>query len=237
MRGGQCARTSPCAHVRHMARRLALLALLACAVFAHRPPSRRARNTEADSESLDPFVIFDDYDYSQDTSPQPRVRTTTPSSKVILRGKPKYPKVNVTVKTAKGEDKKVIKTTNINIESHTNFIVTKPPLMNPNSVTKSPQVHVGDQYVLVESPEVEYVTRKTTKKPATSRRPSTRRPTTRRPSTRRPSTTRRPTPRPVRTKAPPTRKTTCPSKNTGWLSTFFQNNKLKKNSKKPAKSG
>lgn len=228
VRRGQCARTSPCAHARHMARRLALLVLLAATV-ARRPRSPSSSQDISDSEP-DPFILWDDYDESRDTTPRPRIRTT-PITKVILRGK--GPKVNVTVKNS-GEDKKVVKTTNINIESHTNFIVTKSPPLKPNGVTKRPEL--DGQYILVQAPE-EYPARRTTKKPTTRRPPSTRRPTTRRSST-----TRRPTTRPARrtpkpTKAP-TKKTTCPPKNPGWLSSFFQSNKLvKKTPKKPAKSG
>lgn len=238
MRAGQCARTSPCAHARHMARRLALLALLACAVALHPHPRSRYTDDYSDTDSADPLVLWDDYDDSRDTTPPPRLRTTPPVSKVILRNK--RPKVNVTVKD-KSDDKKIIKTTNINIESHTNFIETKPPM------TRRPSVEDGQHYVLVHSSEHQ-VTIQTTKKPEktrrppTTRRPTTRRPTTRRPTTRRSTTTRRPTTRPKRrnqktTKAPQNRKTTCAPKTTGWLTSFFQSNKAKKTPKKPEKSG
>ncbi|XP_075969530.1 carboxypeptidase A4-like isoform X2 [Anticarsia gemmatalis] len=217
-----------------MARRLALLTLLACAAAARRPPPHSA--DISDSESLDPFSVWDDYQDSYETTPPPRPRTTTLSAKVILKGK--IPKVNVTMKNAKGEEKKVIKTTNINIESHTNFIVTKPPLVKPNSETGLPVLQIGDQYLLVETPNVEHVTRATTRKPATSRRPTTRRTSTTRRS---PTTTRRPTTRPMRrtktTKSPYHKKTPCPPKYSGWLSSFFEDNKLKRVPEKPAKSG
>lgn len=230
----QCARTSPCAHARHMARRLALLTLLACAAAVRRPPKQSS--DISDSQSLDPFSVWDEYSDSYENTPPPRLRTTTLSAKVILKGK--IPKVNVTMKNAKGEEKKVIKTTNINIESHTNFIVTKPPLVKPNSVTGRPVLQIGDQYVLLESPDMDPVTRATTRRPSTTRR------TTRRPSTTRrlPSTTRRPTTRPMRrtpktTKSPYNKKTTCPPKYSGWLSSFFEDNKLVRVPVKPAKSG
>lgn len=215
-----------------MARRLALLTLLACAAAVRRPPPR---SSSSDSESLDPFSVWDDYD-SYETTPPPRPRTTTLSAKVILKGK--NPKVNVTMKNAKGEDKKVIKTTNINIESHTNFIVTKPPIVKPNPESGLPMYQIGEQYLLVESPNVEHVTRTTTKKPTTTRRPATKRTTT----TRRPPTSRRTTTRPMRrtktTKSPYKKKTTCPPKYSGWLSSFFEENKLKRvPERRPAKSG
>ncbi|PZC84390.1 hypothetical protein B5X24_HaOG204964 [Helicoverpa armigera] len=220
-----------------MARRLALLMLLACAAAARHPPTHSA--DISDSESMDPFSVWDEYEDSYETTPAPRRRTTTLSAKVLLKGK--IPKVNVTMKNTKGEDKKVIKTTNINIESHTNFI-SKPPIVKPNAVTGMPVLQIGDQYVLMESPEMEQVPRPTTRRPASTRRPSTTRRPSRRPnSTRRPaSTTRRTTTRPMRrttktTKSP--KKTTCPPKNTGWLTSFFQENKLKKVPEKPAKSG
>lgn len=210
-----------------MARRLALLALLALSVLALRPPFDS--DDLSDSEP-DPFILWDDYEDSRDTTPRPRIRNTTPITKLILRGK--GPKVNVTVKNSKGEDKKIVKTTNINIESHTNFIVTKPPPLKPNDVTKRPAGQFDGHYILVKAPDEDYVTRRRTKKPTTSRPPTTGRPTARR-------TTTRPTRRTLKTtKAPLTRKTTCPPKNQGWISSFFQNNKVvKKTPKKPPKSG
>lgn len=225
---GQCARTSTCAHARLMARRLALLSLLAVAVAALRPPL--ASYDLSDSEP-DPFLLWDDdYDDSRDPTPRPRIRSTTPITKLILRGK--GPKVNVTVKNSKGENNKIVKTTNINIESHTNFIVTKSPPLKRNDVTKRPTIQVDGQYILVQAPDADYVTRRSTKKPTTRRTPSTRRPTTRR-------TTTRPTRQtPKTTKAPQTRKTTCPPKNQEWLSSFFQDNKVvNKPQNKPETSG
>lgn len=210
-----------------MARRLALITLLVCAAAIRRPP----RNTAdiSASDSLDSFSVWDDYD-SYESPPTPRPRTTTPSAKVLLKGK--NPKVNVTKNNAKGEDKKLIKTTHINIESHTNFLGTKSPLGKPDSDTRLPVVQIGDQYLLVEGPTVEHV-----RKPATTRRPVTRRPsTTRRP----PTSTRRPTTRPMRntkaTKPPNKKKTTCPPTNSGWLSSFFDGNKVKKGSNTPEKA-
>lgn len=233
-----------------MARRLALLALLACAAAA-RAPLHSA--DVSDSEPLDPFALWDEYEESFETTTSPRPTTSKPSAKVILRGK--VPKVNVTVKNAHGEDskKKVIKTTNINIESHTNFIVTKRPLLNNKIATKGPQrplLHVGGDYVWLEAEDVAQAlaTRAPTRRPLSTRRPpTTRRTTTRRPTTTRrrppPTTTRRPTTRPLRrtakpTKPPPKKTTTCSPKNPGWLSTFFQQNKIiKKTPKKPANTG
>lgn len=218
-----------------MARRLALLTLLACAAAVRHPPTHSA--DISDSESLDPFSVWDEYEDSYETTPAPRTRTTTPSAKVILKGK--IPKVNVTMKNAKGEEKQVIKTTNINIESHTNFIA-KPPQGKPNAVTGLPVYQIGDQFVLMESPEMELVARPSTRRPTTKRPPTSRRPgTSRRPA----STTRRPTTRTMRrttktTKSPYTKKkATCPPKNSGWLSSFFEENKLKRVPEKPVNSG
>ncbi|CAH0701843.1 unnamed protein product [Spodoptera exigua] len=216
-----------------MARRLALLTLLACAAAVRRPPRHSA--DISDSESLDPFSVWDEYEDSYETTPVPRTRTTTLSAKVLLKGK--IPKVNVTMKNTKGEEKKVIKTTNINIESHTNFIVTKPPQLKPDSATGLPVLQIGDQYVLVESPDLQQVPRTTTRRPSTTRRPGRRPSTTRRP----PTTPRRPTTRPMRrtpktTKSPQSKKTTCPPKNSGWLSSFFEENKLKKVPERPGKA-
>ncbi|RVE43450.1 hypothetical protein evm_011901 [Chilo suppressalis] len=220
-----------------MARRLALLALLACAAAA-RPPHPHPHSSDiSDSESLDPFSLWDEYEESFETKPP---RTVKPSAKIIL--KTKSPKVNM----SKSEDvrKKVFKTTHINIASHTNFIVTKRPVLY-NSIKKGQGavVNVGEDYVYVGASDVERP--RPTKRPTTTRRPpSTRRPSTRRPTTRRPPTTsRRPVVKPVRTptkttKAPIRRKTTtCPPKNPGWISTFFQQNKIKKHKQKPANTG
>ncbi|XP_028162001.1 carboxypeptidase A2-like isoform X1 [Ostrinia furnacalis] len=236
-----------------MARRLALLALLACAAAARRPPRHSA--DISDSEPLDPFSLWDEYEESFETTTSPRPTTSKPSAKVIIRGK--GPKVNVTVKNPHEDGKKkIIKTTNINIESHTNFIVTKRPLVNSNSVTKGsqrPVLSIGGDYLWLSAENVKQATRSTTRKPQPVRRPPASRPTTRRPPssqrpTRRPqpprrqSTTRKPTTRPIRktakpTKAPNKKTTTCSPKNPGWLSTFFQENKLKKTPKKPVNSG
>lgn len=160
------------------------------------------------------------------------------------------------MKNGKGQNKKLIKTTNINIESHTNFIVTKPPLVKPNAnAPQLPLLQIGDQYLLMESSDVDYVTKATTRQPVSTRKPgSTRKPattkkppttrkpgSTRRPATRRTSTTRRPTTRPMRrtktTKAPNKIKTTRPPKNSGWLSSFFDEVNFKKVPEKPVKSG
>ena len=216
-----------------MARRLALLTLLACAAAVRRPPTHSA--DISDSESLDPFSVWDEYEDSYETTPAPRTRSTTLSAKVILKGK--IPKVNVTMKNTKGEEKQVIKTTNINIESHTNFIA-KPQQGNPNAVTGLTVLQRGDQYVLMESSEMEQLARPTTRRPPPTRRPAKRPSTTRRP----PSTTRRPTTRPMKrtktTKSPHSKKkTTCPPKYSGWLSSFFEENNLKKIPERPAKSG
>ncbi|XP_049867142.1 carboxypeptidase A2-like isoform X2 [Pectinophora gossypiella] len=228
-----------------MARRLALLALLACAAAAIRPPPHSY--DVSDSESLDPFVLWDDYESFETTPRPPRPRTTKISAKVILKAK--SPKVNVTMKNTKGENKKnVLKSTTINIESHTNFIMTKKPTIIaaqiPAKVPLRPYVTVVDQYEWVEQPGGAQATRP---RPSTTQRPrpsTTQRP--RPPSTPRrrpPSTTRRPTTRAVRrtTKSKPkqqTKKTTtCPPKNTGWLSTYFQGNKIKRAPTKQTKSG
>lgn len=250
----QCSRTSPCAHARHMARRLALLTLLACAVAARHPPS--GSSDVSISESDDPYFVWDEYDDSYETNtPQPRFRSTTTRTKVILRTK--IPKVNVTMMNAKGEHKKVIKTTNINIHSHTNFIVTKSPINSHDFVTSHPMVQIvwvdpsAEEYVLSSSTKRPTKVTSTTRRPiSTSRTTSTRRPVTirRTPTTRRPATTRRPvatrrpastTRRPVRTTKKYKRKTTArPPKQPGWLSSFFRDNSnFKREPKKPEKSG
>ncbi|XP_062526625.1 carboxypeptidase A2 isoform X2 [Bombyx mori] len=214
-----------------MARRLALLALLACVVALRRPPP--TYDDMYYSDSGDSYSLWDDYDDSYETTPPPRLRPTTTSAKVILRNK--VPKVNVTVKTSKGDDKKIIKTTNINIESHTNFIVTKAPVVSQGTVTRRPVIQISEDYVIVESPELhaDQFSKSSTKKPVTSRRPSS----SKRPTTKRPPTTRRSRPPLKTTKAPKVKKPTCPPKSTGWLSSFFQDVKEKKTPKKPAKSG
>lgn len=237
----QCARTSPCEHVRYMARRLALLVLLACAVAIHRPPLQRSSEA-SDSESMDPFILWDDSESYETTRP-PRPRTTKTSAKVILRAK--GPKVNVSVKKTKDEDKKnLIKSTTINIESHTNIVMTKrPPFMSmpkPNKVVQVPlqSVEDGDFYqdTWMEEPNLVSIAKPHPRKPSTTRRPPTS--TRRRPS---PATHRttthiaRRTPKP--TKTAPQRKISCPPKSTEWLSNYFQKNKVKKSPKKPEKSG
>ncbi|CAG9783705.1 unnamed protein product [Diatraea saccharalis] len=205
-----------------MARRLALLALLACAAIAR--PSRPYSAENSDSESLDPFTLWDDYEDSFET----KRPTAKPGTKIILKSK--LPKVNMTKNTQSDDaKKKVIKTTHINIASHTNFIVTKRPVLYNKVKKPGSIVNVGDDYVIVEASNV--AASEPPKKPVTTRRPpSTRRSTTRRP----PATSKRPTVRPVRTPSKttktPTRKktTTCSPKNPGWLSSFFQQNKIKK---------
>lgn len=215
-RNVQCARTSPCTHVRLMARPMTLLALFACAVAVH--PSVYPDDYYSESDS---YSLWDDYDSIETTS-----------AKVIIRDK--RPKVNV---THKSDEEKIIKTTNISIQSHTNFIVTKAPKGKPNSGSRHPLVQIGDQYLLVEAPDTEP---SSTKKPKPQHRPqpvSTRRPSTRRPSTtsRRPRTTpRRATLRPKTSKAPKLKRTTCPPKKAGWFSSFFQQ---KKSPKTPQNTG
>lgn len=231
---GQCSRTSPCALARYMARRLALLALLACAVavVVHRP---HYSSENSDSASFDPFAMWDDYDSYESVRP-PRLNKT--SAKVILRGK--LPKVNVTVKTAKGQNKKnIIKSTTINIQSHANFIMTKKPTVISVSV-KNPAIKVQqsseDEYEWMEESSMVQVSKPSPKRPSTTRRPSTtqrRTTTTRRPTTRR-STTRRTT-KPINKTQ--NKKIACLPKNPGWLSTYFKDNKLKSSSKKPSNSG
>lgn len=225
-----------------MARRLALLALLACAVaVVVRRPHYSTENSE--SASFDPFFMWDDYD-SYETVRPPRLNKT--SAKVILRGK--LPKVNVTVKTAKGQNKKnIIKSTTINIESHANFIMTKKPNVVSVSVKDPAKIiqessEVEDEYEWVEESSMVQVSKpfpkrhSTTQRPATTARPrtTTTATTTRRSTTRR-STTRR-TQKPI--KKSQNKKITCLPKNSGFLSTYFKdNNNLKKNSMKPSNSG
>lgn len=233
----QCARTSPCAHARHMARRLALLALLACVVIARRPPDPSSDLSDSDltdSDSMEPLLLFDDYE-SFEPTPPPRSRATKSSSKVILRRK--GTKVNVTMKNPKSENKKNYqKSTTINIESHTNFIMTKrPPVIKPMHVTNTPKQENEEDYGWVEELNTMQVStpgaqrRTTTRRPSTRRRPST--------STRRTTTTRTPKRTPKPTKKLQTKKTTCQPNRSVLLSNYFQDNKFKKASKKPAKSG
>ncbi|XP_053625720.1 carboxypeptidase A4-like isoform X2 [Plodia interpunctella] len=243
-----------------MARRLALL-VLACAAAMQRP---HYSDASSDSASYDSFSIFDDYDESFEPVPKPRPSTASP--KVILKGP--SAKLNASLNDSNNKQK-FVKTTNIKIESHTNFIVTKKPVHKPsveNKVTR-PVVQLGDQYILLDV-EDEVITaskKPTTRRPTSAQWPSpTRRPSSsRRPNpTRRPSSTRRPipsrrptksttkrrppatSPRPIRTtykitKPTPTKKTSCPPKKTGWLSTFFKDNQNQKKTapKKPSKSG
>ncbi|XP_034840225.1 carboxypeptidase A2-like [Maniola hyperantus] len=228
-----------------MARRLALLALLACAAAALHPPSHSTDTS--DSESSDPFTLWDEYVESYENTRPPRPVAVKPHAKVFLRSK--VPKLNMTKKTNKGDDK-VIKTT-INISSYTNFYVTKiPPIIETftSSYTRIPQgmyVNVTEQQSWVNG--VSQVSRVSTKKPAKSRPSTTRRPpTTPRPrtTTRRQRTTttrRRSTTRSVRltskTTKVPKQKVTCSQKKPGWISNFFENNKIKKSAKKQEKSG
>lgn len=235
-----------------MARRLALLALWTCAAAALRPPS--PSTDVSDSDSSDPFAFWDEYEESYENTPPPPPPprpAAKPNAKVFLRGK--APKVNVTKKTTKS-DEKVIKTT-INIESHTNIYVTRiPPIMETftSSYTRAPPgmyVNGNEQQLWVNG--VRQGSRvSSTKKPARSRPSSTRRPrpptTTRlRVSTKRPRTTTTRRPRPAtRTARPktkstkvPKQKVTCSQKQPGWISGFFQDTKIKKSSKKQEKSG
>ncbi|XP_068630105.1 carboxypeptidase A2-like isoform X2 [Battus philenor] len=242
-----------------MARRLALLALLACTVVSHRPPPYI---DVSESDSLDP-LDWDDYDSFETTRP-PRPISTKANVKVIQRGK--IPKINVTMKNTKRDDKNKVIKTSIKIESYTNIIVTKSPdimdMIKISGSTKAPYHPSGDYgYVLLGETNPVTVTKgpvtrrpstTTTRRSSTIRRGSstTRRgsSTTRRfvKSTRRPATVvntkpRRPTTRryPLTTKkSRPTKiKNTCPQKNSGWLSIFFQENELKKSPKKEDKSG
>lgn len=182
--------------------------------------------------------MWDEYD-SYETVRPPRLNKT--SAKVILRGKP--PKVNVTVKTAKGQNKRnIIKSTTINIQSHANFIMTKKPAVVSVSIKNPPKKtqqisDFKDVYEWAEESSLVQVAKPPPKRPSTTRRPMTTRrrttTTTRRPSTRR-STTRRTT-KPI--KKSQDKKITCLPKNPGWLSTYFKDNILKKNPKKPSNSG
>lgn len=216
-----------------MARRLALLALLVCVVATHRPPD--PSDEGSDSESMDPLVLFDDYDSFEPISSS-RSRPIKTSSKVHLRGKGS--KVNVTMKNPKSENKKhYLKSTTINIESHTNFIMTtRPPLMKPVRVTEEPLQENEEEYGWIEESNTVHASRPKVPRRTTTRRPTTRRSTTRRRTT---TTTRRPTTKrtPKSTKKLQTKKTTCLPIKPGLLSNYFQDNKFKKTSKKPAKSG
>lgn len=244
----QCARTSPCEHAHHMARRLALLALLACAVLANstRPPSRPSNATD----SLD-LALWDDYEESLEKS-FPARKVTVKPNKIKVTLKVPNSKFNVALKsTNSGEKNNVIKTT-INISSYTNMVVTKsPPTVAATPVTRFPQgtyVSLNNRPLLLDSADQVLIS--STKKPIKTRVTTTRRPpktsrprittTTRRPRT---TTTRRSTPRTTRrtlktTKAPKKTKVTCSQKNNpGWMSTYFQDVKIKKSPKKEEKSG
>ncbi|XP_052750579.1 carboxypeptidase A2-like isoform X2 [Galleria mellonella] len=226
-----------------MARRLALLALLACAAVALTSPPRSLETS--DSASFDPFELWEDSESFEPVSPLST--TKRPSAKVILRNK--GPKVNVTVKKTKDDNKKnIIKRTNIKIESHTNFIVTKRPFVTPNIGNRIPYQPIvyGENEQFWFDENMEQIASWTTRRPTASRRPtlSTMRPPTK---PKRVTTTRRPTtithnrqsisttPKTTKTQ----QKTTCPPKKTAWFSTLFQgDNKLKKKpSKKPTKPG
>ncbi|CAH2086528.1 unnamed protein product [Euphydryas editha] len=221
-----------------MARRLTLLALLACAAVASCLPLQSANTS--DSESYD-LVLLDDYDESLEKSLPTRV-TVKPKTKVIIRNK--VPKLNVTKKNNKsGEKVRVIKTT-INISSQTNFIVTKPPRIvekNSSSIIVLPNktlTNVSDHQLVVNI--VSQTSRPSTKKTPKPRPSSTRRPpktarpkittTTRRQRT---TTTRRPTTR----RTLKTIKTNCPPKHLNWISKYIQEKTVKKSPKNEVKSG
>ncbi|XP_026495200.2 uncharacterized protein LOC113400047 [Vanessa tameamea] len=273
-----------------MARRLALLALLACAAVANRRP---LRSTDiSDSQSYD-IVLWDDYDESLEKS-LPKHVTFNPQTKVIVKNK--VPKFNVTKKKTKSDEKiQVIKTT-INISSQTNFIVTKPPQhveTLSSSISRLPYetfTNVNKFWIDSATQTLRPSTRKpvkprpsiststpSTRKPVKLRpsiptsTPSPRKPVNPRPSipplkpstrkpikpqlststsTRRPpkthspritSTTRRPrtstTRRPSTRRKLKTTKVTCPPKNPSWISTYIQDNHLKKTPKNEVKSG
>ncbi|XP_038216006.1 putative metallocarboxypeptidase ECM14 isoform X2 [Zerene cesonia] len=227
-----------------MARRLALLALLAYFGTAFNTPLRSI--DISNSESADPFAFWDEYADSPEATQSP-----WPIPKVIIRRK--VPSTNITMKDRQSDQKsKIIKTT-INIESHTNFIVTKrPPRFSTlkNSIIRHPvkKVVINDEDAWV---NIEVSTTKTTRKPNITRKANRRR-TTRRPTT----TTRNPPRSTRRAQTVPTQKVTtkkykdkskgtktpqkkvhCPSKQAGWMSSFLQDNKYKKPSKKQVKSG
>ncbi|KAI5633070.1 zinc carboxypeptidase domain-containing protein [Phthorimaea operculella] len=237
-----------------MARRMTLLALLACVAAALRPHPHSSYDV-SNSESMDPFVLWDDYE-SVERANTMRPRPHKISEKVIIKAKP--PQVNVTSKTTKSDSKKkkVIKTTSINIQSHTNFIMTKKPgvVAAGNRPYFPPQTFMVDDYGWVEQPGYVQVSAPSTRKPTTTKRPrtttrrrvasttrrtttTTRRPTTKaatKPATKRVTTIKR-TPK---QKNKQTVKTTpCPPK-TGWLMEYFQSTKKKKPpNKKTPKTG
>ncbi|CAH0720785.1 unnamed protein product, partial [Brenthis ino] len=231
-----------------MARRLALLALLACAVLANptRPPSRPLDATN----SLD-LALWDDYEESLEKSFPSRQVTVKPN-KIKVTLKVPNTKFNVALKsTNSGEKNKVIKTT-INISSYTNMVVTEPPpTVAATPVTRFPQgtyASFSNKPLLLDSTGQGFISG--TKKPIKSRITTTRRPpktsrprittTTRRQRT---TTTRRSTTRTTRrtlktTKVPKKTQVPCSQKNNpGWISTYFQDVKIKKSPKKEEKSG
>lgn len=239
-----------------MARRLALLALLllAGAVAAYRPPaSRTPALVHSDYDSLDPLDDWDDYN-PYETSPVPSLESDKPSAKVILRGH--VPKINVSTKSGKRDDKNKVIKTSIKIESYTNIIVTKSPQVvnriKVNTGTKVPyrptKVPVAPVWEVDLDQKPSTTTKrstarrsttprhaatlrpaKTTRRPAISSAP-TRRPSSRRPIANKPRTTTK-KPKPQKNKRP------CPQKNVGWLTSFFQENELKKSPKQEVKSG
>ncbi|XP_032513304.2 carboxypeptidase A2-like isoform X1 [Danaus plexippus] len=226
-----------------MARRLALLAFLACAVTS-RPPSNFHQLTSSNSDTLDTIALWADLDDLDSDEIPPRFDRAKHNAKVIIRNN--IPELNITRKTSKSDSKnKVIKTT-INIESHTNFIVTKRPVVVTSSVTLLPEEsNINDEVFWVDgvAHTPRPITRKTAKpKSSTTRRPST----TRRSQTstkKQKATTRRSTTRTTRsslttratkaTKSPKT-KVTCATKKPGRVPSLHQDNKVKE---KPVSSG
>lgn len=243
-----------------MARPLTLLlAGLACVASAPPPPPRHH-----DPDTLQPFDFYSDYDSYEPVSMKPAppqtsrpiARYTTPYNKVIIRTNNR-PKVNATVKSSSNPNKnkkKVIKTTTINIESHTNLIVTEKPQRyhdgegRPVRYRRRPVVPVVEpEYVWVEENYEEVVT--TTEPAVVSQAPVRRRPVlVKRPVVKRPPpatapppTTRRPTTKkPHKTTKPPkvqNKLTTCPPKKTAFLTSFFEDKKKKPPKKKTQKPG
>lgn len=220
-----------------MARRLALLALLACAAVANCLPLRSADTS--DSESYD-LVLLDDYDESLEKT-LPTHINIKPKNKVIIRNK--VPKFNVTKKNnKKGEKIRVIKTT-INISSQTNFIVTKPPRVVEKISSVVPRhpnatfTNVSDHQLVV---SVSQTSRPSTKKTLKPRPTSPRRPpTTARPKTT--TTTRRlrttTTRRPTTHRTLKTTKKNCPQKHLNWISKYIHDKNVKKSPKNEEKSG
>lgn len=244
----QCARSPPCAHAGPMARRLALLLLVLAGATAHVPRFHSTRaytlhSSSSDSESLDPFVVFDDYSDSREPPPPtpPKI-----SAKVILRTK--GPVVNTTVKNHKSENKKIVPIVKTTSSSKLKEVqlVTKKPVRNSSwgEWRDRPLVEVSPHFVLMAadlaSPDIASadiaspdMSLPTTSPPPTTRQPPT---TSRRPkSTRKPSRTTRKPQKPTKKPQKYTKNTTCPPKNTGWFSSFFQDNKLNRVQKKPTK--